>query len=281
MLALKRGIPSFSRASSSHHVLPVVAPPPHRLYSDDSKKSNETLTLLDALSTKNPARKPDSASDPFAKHLTGENDKKTISDLLSYRLPQAPKNRKSTAPRLAPAPLAAPGPMYTSPRRTGLAGSGNDDSPPMSFEKTGGRGARTNMNPLTQSSVVSSSTSVNYRLYVTARKHNCLMTLIDENANPRASVSSGQCGFRNVGEGTYEAGYQCALRIFDRIRAEVQARREDVKLEIFINGFGQSRMALLKALSMSEGEGVRDVVTRLTDKTPIRIGGVRLQKKRR
>ena len=66
-------------------------------------------------------------------------------------------------------------------------------------------------------------------------------------------------------------------------RSEIERRRGEVEVgvELMLNGFGQGRGALLKALSMAEGDGIRDAVTRITDKTPIRIGGVRLQKKRR
>ncbi|EJD01015.1 translational machinery component, partial [Fomitiporia mediterranea MF3/22] len=110
---------------------------------------------------------------------------------------------------------------------------------------------------------------------------NCIMTLTDEQSRWVASWSSGMCGFRNAAEGSYEAGYQCAIHIFEKVREEIKRRSEEVKLEIYLNGFGQGRSALLKALTMSEGDGVREVVSKLTDTTPIRIGGTRLQKARR
>ncbi|THH05120.1 hypothetical protein EW145_g5021, partial [Phellinidium pouzarii] len=120
-----------------------------------------------------------------------------------------------------------------------------------------------------------------YRLYVNARLKNCLMTLVDESSELRAQVTAGMCGFRNAAEGTYEAGYQCSVRMFDRIREEADNRRVEIRLEILLNGFGPSRSAMLKALSMSEGDGIRELVNRLTDRTPVKIGGVRLQKARR
>lgn len=132
------------------------------------------------------------------------------------------------------------------------------------------------------SEVMSTSKAANYRLYMKAGRNNCILTLINEEGKVRGRMSAGMCGFRNSQESTYEAGYQCAVRMFDIIRNQVTERTDKtVKLEIFLKGFGQSRQALLKALTMTEGNGVRELVTRLTDNTPLKIGGVREQKARR
>lgn len=129
---------------------------------------------------------------------------------------------------------------------------------------------------------MSTSKAANYRLYMKAGRNNCILTLINEEGKVRGRMSAGMCGFRNSQESTYEAGYQCAVRMFDIIRNQVTERTDKtLKLEIFLKGFGQSRQALLKALTMTEGNGVRELVTRLTDNTPLKIGGVREQKARR
>ena len=121
-----------------------------------------------------------------------------------------------------------------------------------------------------------------YTLHVHARAKNCIMTLVNEKSQMIAGVSSGSCGFKNSAEGTYEAGYQCAVKMFEVIRKQVEGKTDSaLKVEISMKGFGQGRTALLKALSMSEGDGVRELVNKLTDKTPIKIGGVRLKKRRR
>lgn len=123
--------------------------------------------------------------------------------------------------------------------------------------------------------------NVLYRLHVMARSKNCIMTLCDENYKRVLITSSGRNKFKNVTEGTYEAGYQCALRVFETLKEEKKRRKEGMKLHIFLNGFGQGRSALLKALTMSEGDGIRQMICKLSDTTPIKIGGVRLQKSRR
>ena len=121
---------------------------------------------------------------------------------------------------------------------------------------------------------------VPYKLYVQAYRKNCIMTIIDHQGRLVGNVSSGMIGFRNAAEGSYEAGYQCATRMFNVIK-EQKKLHPRIDLEIFLKGFGQTREALMKALTMSEGEGVRDVVRRITDRTPLKIGGVRGQKSRR
>ena len=46
------------------------------------------------------------------------------------------------------------------------------------------------------------------------------------------------------------------------------------------NGFGQGREAAFRAMMANEGEQVRSLVKVMTDKTPIKVGGVRPKKRR-
>jgi len=53
------------------------------------------------------------------------------------------------------------------------------------------------------------------------------------------------------------------------------------RFEFMFRGFGQGRDAVFKALMTSEGDDVRPFVNRVTDNTPIKIGGTRAKKTRR
>jgi len=53
------------------------------------------------------------------------------------------------------------------------------------------------------------------------------------------------------------------------------------RFEVLFKGFGQGREAVFKALMTSEGDDVRPFVARVTDNTPIKIGGTRAKKTRR
>ena len=119
-----------------------------------------------------------------------------------------------------------------------------------------------------------------YHLYVHSTRNNTIATFTTQEGNPIAWWSGGSCGFKKNNRASYEAGYQCTVRAFDKIFDY----RNDVgpfSLEIIFKGFGQGREAMQKALLASEGEKIRPFVVRLTDHTPVKIGGTRAKKARR
>src|SRR5882762_1855564 len=95
----------------------------------------------------------------------------------------------------------------------------------------------------------------------------------------RSWASGGLCGFKHSRRGEYEAGYQCAVRIFKNIEALMET--ESFKLELIYKGFGQGRQALDSALLTTEGDKIRPLICRLTDRTPLKFGGTRARKARR
>lgn len=119
-----------------------------------------------------------------------------------------------------------------------------------------------------------------YRLYVTATRNNTLITFTRPNGNPIATITGGTAGFKGAKKSSYEAGYTCATKAFGLIK---QVKEEDNKmdLELFLSGFGQGRDAVYRALMSEEGSWVKDMIVRLTDKTPIKIGGTRSKKRAR
>lgn len=92
------------------------------------------------------------------------------------------------------------------------------------------------------------------------------------------NVSGGTAGFKKVQRSGYEAGYQCAVRMFAKIQE--LAATGPISVTLLYNGFGQGREAATRALLSPDGEGVRPYFVRVTDRTPIKIGGVRPKKKR-
>jgi small subunit ribosomal protein S11 len=92
--------------------------------------------------------------------------------------------------------------------------------------------------------------------------------------------TGGSCGFKGVNRSGYEAGYQCAVRAFTRVK-ELALEVPGARFEFRFSGFGKGREAVFKALMTSEGDDVRPFVNRVTDTTPIKIGGTRARKTRR
>ena len=119
-----------------------------------------------------------------------------------------------------------------------------------------------------------------FHLHVHSTRNNTIATFTDQGGSTIAWWSGGSCGFKKVNRASYEAGYQCTVRAFEKI---LDYRKEvgPFSLEIIFKGFGQGRDAMQKALLAAEGQQVRPFVSRLTDKTPVKIGGTRAKKTRR
>ncbi|KAG5343024.1 hypothetical protein C0989_000014 [Termitomyces sp. Mn162] len=136
------------------------------------------------------------------------------------------------------------------------------------------------LNPLDMDIVASFATKVpRYSLYCQSTRNNTITTLMTDDFHPVAAFSGGSCGFKKVNRSSYEAGYQCAVRIFKRI-AELKEHTH-FEIDLYFKGFGQGRDAMHKALLTSEGDNVRKLVRSVTDRTPIKIGGTRSKKARR
>lgn len=119
-------------------------------------------------------------------------------------------------------------------------------------------------------------------LYVKSTRNNTIMSLVGAVKNGQQgtffNVSGGTAGFKKVQRSGYEAGYQCAVRMFAKIQELAEAG--PVAVTLLYNGFGQGREAATRALLSPDGELVRPHFVRVTDRTPIKIGGVRPKKKR-
>ncbi|KAJ7228895.1 mitochondrial ribosomal protein subunit S18 [Mycena pura] len=123
-----------------------------------------------------------------------------------------------------------------------------------------------------------------YRLHCHSTRTNTINTFADPDGNVLAWFSGGSCGFKKRNRSTYEAGYQCAVRMFDKIAALAEEKRLERPLnnvDLFTKGFGQGRDALFKALMTAQGDTVRTRIVSITDRTPIKIGGTRAKKRKR
>lgn len=119
-----------------------------------------------------------------------------------------------------------------------------------------------------------------YQVHVQSTRNNTIMTVTRPDGSPIRIISGGSCGFKKSNRAGYEAGYKCATGAFVTLQDE-QKKGIDLQWEMFLKGFGQGREAVQKALLSAEGLPVRDLLVRVTDKTPIKIGGTRAPKARR
>ncbi|CAE6506958.1 unnamed protein product [Rhizoctonia solani] len=125
-----------------------------------------------------------------------------------------------------------------------------------------------------------------YHMHVKSTNNNTIITLTDPHGNALkgGSASGGTVGFKGVAKSGYEAGYQCALRIFSRVselKKTVNPAHGDLKIELHLNGMiGQGREAVYRALMTQDGEHVRNLISRVMDTSRIRVGGTRPKKRR-
>lgn len=92
------------------------------------------------------------------------------------------------------------------------------------------------------------------------------------------ATSTGCLGFRKAARGEYEAAFQTSTKVFQMIQ---ERRLLDKDIEIVFNDFGKGRAAFIAALSGKEGAAIRKNVIRISDKTPLKFGGVRAPRTRR
>lgn len=119
-----------------------------------------------------------------------------------------------------------------------------------------------------------------HHLHVFSTRHNTHITLTRPDRNPIIAVSTGNLGFRKAARGTYDAAYQLAAYVMNRIQQ--QGLMKDIRqVELVLRGWGDGRDAIKKILLGSEGMGLRPRIVRITDATRLKFGGTRSPKPRR
>ncbi|CAO1634557.1 unnamed protein product [Parajaminaea phylloscopi] len=126
-----------------------------------------------------------------------------------------------------------------------------------------------------------------FYLHIRTSTNNTLLTLTNGKGNTLYACSGGSVGFKGAARSGYEAGYQAALNMFsvigERHRTVWPNQKNGgtmFKLELVWKGFGRGRDAVSRALLADEGTMVRQYVSRMSDATKLKIGGVRAKKQR-
>lgn len=92
------------------------------------------------------------------------------------------------------------------------------------------------------------------------------------------AISTGCLGFRKALRGEYEAAFQTTSKVFQMIKEKGMMNKD---IEIVMDDFGKGRSAFMAALNGKEGNEIRKRVTRISDKTALKFGGVRSPRIRR
>ena len=124
-----------------------------------------------------------------------------------------------------------------------------------------------------------------YQLSVHSSQNNSIFTLTNPELKVIFRTSPGIHGYKKFNRSTYEASHTCATAVVRRMEEEkdrLQGEgRDPPRVALMFNGFGQGREAMTTVLQSGDGRTVRNMVWMITDKTPIKVGGVRPRKAKR
>ncbi|KAG8907581.1 hypothetical protein FRB99_003505 [Tulasnella sp. 403] len=145
-----------------------------------------------------------------------------------------------------------------------------------------------------------------YKLFVRASNNNVCLFFTDSQGKvvKDGRVTAGMMGFKKMHRSQFDAGFRCAVEMVQRMSKIALEKRQKVmrpllslelddgarveekwepamQIEVIFVGFGQGRDAMFQALLTSEGDVVRPLITRISDRTPIKVGGTRSKKARR
>jgi len=189
-------------------------------------------------------------------------------------------------------PLSISSPRHLS---NDIEATADDDGPPTSVTHSLNikPNANYNYNNPLRLNLSQQAAVQNYTIHVSCTPNNTHIVMSDSAGHPIKSGcwSGGSCGFKGVNRSGYEAGYQCAVRAFARVKEIARESSAEMggvgmgagtaRFEVLFKGFGRGREAVYKAFMTSGGDDVRPFITRVTDNTPIKIGGTRAKKVRR
>lgn len=113
-----------------------------------------------------------------------------------------------------------------------------------------------------------------HSVFVRSTANNTHVVLVDASSNRVVTkCSAGMCGLKKAARSTSDAGFQATVNLTQKAK---QMGVYPTGVHLVLKGFGAGRDQALRALT-----NVGWKLTRLSDATPILIGGCRPPKKRR
>ncbi|WVW86179.1 hypothetical protein I302_108220 [Kwoniella bestiolae CBS 10118] len=245
-------IPSASFASSSRHGLdftrPRQLPPP----------TNTTTTLLE----------PDVTSEPVTE---------------SHESPSTSNQNPEPIPTPQPSPKTIPTPSETPKLHTPQI--------PTPSARATGKNAKSGMRWVSETDKSNDKDKLSvptHTLHVRSTRNNIILSFTDGLGPVFTNISGGSDKqFKNSQRSSYEAATQASIKMFEKILEYHQTTsppggKSRLNLRVSFNGlFGMGREAIASALSGPEGQEIRGLITRVEDRTKVKIGGTRARKPRR
>ncbi|RSH78663.1 uncharacterized protein EHS24_002392 [Apiotrichum porosum] len=125
-----------------------------------------------------------------------------------------------------------------------------------------------------------------HTLTVFSSRNNTVLTFTDKTGPLFPTITSGTDKvFKKSQRNSVEAAHQATLKMFARIQAvttEWKTMQYQPKINIAYKGVGgKGREAVHLAILSNNGDEIRPLITRVEDRSPIKIGGTRARTARR
>ncbi|KAF3932282.1 hypothetical protein ABW19_dt0204782 [Dactylella cylindrospora] len=215
------------------------------------------------------------SDEPPSKPLTAQG---LLLDALKAHPRSPASNIDGSIPSASPAPrpsaIPNAGSIFASMARTSASGPVSPKQPLVSRQVA----ATISRQKFAETATIVDPQEQMFHLHIYSTKHNTHMTFTDPKRNAIISCSTGNLGFRKAGRHTYDAAYQLASHVFQKIEEKGLIPK---KVEVVLRGFGVGREACVKALLGKEGRYLKNVIVRVTDATRTKFGGTRSKKPRR
>jgi small subunit ribosomal protein S11 len=115
-------------------------------------------------------------------------------------------------------------------------------------------------------------------IHCVAITKNTHVTITNYKRNPIIAMSGGRVGLKHSKRNGQEAGFSIAVKAFEKL---AQSKYNVEKVELVVKGFGQGRRGFLGAIDSPAGAFIKRKIVRITDATPLQIGGTPARNEKR
>ena len=115
-------------------------------------------------------------------------------------------------------------------------------------------------------------------VHSTSITRNIFVAITDHKHNPIVAMSAGRLGLKHTRRSSQEAAYDTTVAAFNKL---AQTDHEIREVELVLKGFGNGRKGFLSAVLGQHGDFLRNKIVRVTDSTPLKIGGTKVRNKPR
>ena len=120
-----------------------------------------------------------------------------------------------------------------------------------------------------------------YHFHINNSTKNTHITITNYKHDPVIVISAGLLGLKKSKRATEEAGYATAQEALNRFMLKFPSVISQASIELICKGFGPGRRGALSMILGPKGYEIQNRVIRITEATPLEIGGCKRSNRRR